>query len=109
MWEHFVEDDDRRAGPAAFEADRCEDFPPPPIPLLERHRFDEGRKLKEAIFARWDAKWAALPERIRQQIDEALAKRPLGRHQDQDSGSLKVTEQRARSLCDEKQKGHPTR
>jgi hypothetical protein len=25
-----------------------------------------------------------LPERIRQQIDEALAKRPLGRHQDQD-------------------------
>jgi hypothetical protein len=70
MWEHFVEDDDRRAGPAAFKAHRCEDF------------FDEGRKLQEAIFARWDAKWAALPERMKQEIDAALAKRPLVGHQD---------------------------
>lgn len=82
-----MEDDDRRAGPAAFEAHRCEDFPLPPVTLLERHRFDEGRKLQEAIFARWDAKWAALPKRMKQEIDAALAKRPLVRHQDQDSGS----------------------
>jgi len=82
LWEHIVEDDDGRAGPAAFEAHHCEDFPPPPISLLERHRFDEAKKLTEAIFARWDTKWAALPERMKQEIDAALAKRPLGRHQD---------------------------
>lgn len=45
-------------------------------------RVDEARKLEEAIFARWDAKWAALPERMKQEIDAALAKRPLVRHQD---------------------------
>ena len=45
-------------------------------------RVDEARKLEEAIFARWDAKWAALPEHTRQEIDAALAKSPLVRHQD---------------------------
>jgi len=45
-------------------------------------RVDEARKLEEAIFARWDAKWAALPERMKQEIDAALAKRPLVGHQD---------------------------
>jgi hypothetical protein len=45
-------------------------------------RVDEARKLEEAIFARWDAKWAALPKRMKQEIEAALAKRPLVRHQD---------------------------
>jgi hypothetical protein len=45
-------------------------------------RVDEARKLEEAIFVRWDAKWAALPEHMKQEIEAALAKRPLVRHQD---------------------------
>ena len=45
-------------------------------------RVDEARKLTEAIFARWDTKWAALPERMKQEIEAALVKSPLVRHQD---------------------------
>ena len=36
---------------------------------LKADRLDEARKLEEAIFARWDAKWAALlPEHTRQEM-----------------------------------------
>lgn len=37
-WELFVEDDDMRTGPAAFDAHHCEDFPLPPMPLLDSIR-----------------------------------------------------------------------
>jgi hypothetical protein len=48
----------------------------------EAGRLDEAKRLDDVIFARWDAEWAAQPEHIRRDVEAALAKSPLVRHQD---------------------------